>query len=138
MGERPTSVAQMLLDAALQDQLALRLLSANVSIGDGLVGFHAQQAIEKSLKAVLSAHRVEFRRTHDLYVLLDLLQDHGITLPPHASWLDELNPYAVEARYGSLAPTGLDRTQALLAVDTSLDWARSELSSGTRSGLPGL
>ncbi|HEY5581806.1 MAG TPA: HEPN domain-containing protein [Rhodoferax sp.] len=91
-----------------------------------MVGFHAQQAIEKSLKAVLSAHMIEFRRTHDLITLLDLLQDHQLPAPPEADWLDELNPYAVEARYGTIEPEGLDRTRALQAVAQVLDWARHE------------
>lgn len=128
MAERPQSVASLLLTAAGQDQLAAQLLSANPAVGDAIVGFHAQQAIEKTLKAVLSVHRVEFRRTHDLLVLLDLLYDHGITPPPDANWLDELNPYAVEARYGALAPSGLDRARTLLAVADTLTWAQQVLA----------
>lgn len=31
-----------------------------------MAGFHAQQAVEKSLKAVLYEKHVDFRRTHDL------------------------------------------------------------------------
>jgi HEPN domain-containing protein len=34
--------------------------------------FHAQQAIEKALKAFLTAHQVAFPRTHDLLRVLDL------------------------------------------------------------------
>lgn len=128
MAEQPQSVAQMLLAAARQDHLACQLLASSPGMGDGIVGFHAQQAVEKALKAVLSAHRVEFRRTHDLFVLLDLLQDHAVPHPPHADWLDELNPYAVEARYGALTPLGLNRAQALLVVAAVLNWAESLLT----------
>ncbi|HTB71391.1 MAG TPA: HEPN domain-containing protein [Solirubrobacteraceae bacterium] len=32
-------------------------------VADVLVCFHAQQAVEKALKAVLAAHRVEFALT---------------------------------------------------------------------------
>lgn len=129
MAEPLQSVARMLLAAAHQDQLAAQLLSANAAMGDGVVGFHAQQAVEKALKAVLSANMIEFRRTHDLLVLLDLLEDHGIAPPPDAVWLDELNPYAVEARYGALAPAGLDRPHALLAVASTLAWAEQMLAA---------
>jgi HEPN domain-containing protein len=66
------SVAHFLLDAAKQDEAACILLSIGLGIGDAVVGFHAQQAVEKSLKAVLSAHGLEFRRTHDLLTLLQL------------------------------------------------------------------
>jgi HEPN domain-containing protein len=34
--------------------------------------FHAQQAIEKSLKALLTYHQIAFPKTHDLLRLLDL------------------------------------------------------------------
>lgn len=119
-------VYALLLASAAQDLAACQLLAANVGIGDAMVGFHAQQAIEKSLKAVLSAHMIEFRRTHDLITLLDLLQDHQLPAPPEADWLDELNPYAVEARYGAIEPEGLDRTRTLQAVAQVLDWAQHE------------
>ncbi|NUM45036.1 MAG: HEPN domain-containing protein [Anaerolineales bacterium] len=35
--------------------------------------FHAQQAAEKSLKAVLIGHGIPFPRTHNLRTLLDLM-----------------------------------------------------------------
>jgi HEPN domain-containing protein len=117
------SVFALLLASAQQDLAACQLLAKSAGIGDAIVGFHAQQSIEKSLKAVLSANMVEFRRTHDLISLMDLLQDHKLPTPPEADWLDELNPYAVEARYGTIAPDGLDRARALRAAEQVLEWA---------------
>lgn len=76
---------------------------------------------------MLSARVIEFRRTHDLVSLLDLLQDHHVPEPPAADWLDELNPYAVEARYGTIAPEGLDRARVLLAVEQVLAWAYRQI-----------
>jgi hypothetical protein len=58
-----------------------------------------------------------------LLTLLDLLQDSGLPLPPGADWVDELNPYAVEARYGAIDPEGLDRTQAMQTMQHVVDWA---------------
>jgi HEPN domain-containing protein len=121
------SVAHLFLQTARQDLAACRLLAAAADIGDAMVGFHAQQAVEKSLKAVLSAHQVEFRRTHDLGTLLDLLQDHQLPPPPQADWLDELNPYAVEARYGMVEPEGLDRERTLQAAAEVLAWAQTQV-----------
>jgi HEPN domain-containing protein len=127
--EKNKPIFALLIDSASQDVAACKLLADSHGIGDAIVGFHAQQAIEKSLKAVLSARMIEFRRTHDLISLLDLLQDNGVLAPPEADWLDELNPYAVEARYGTIEPGGLDRTRALRAAKHVLQWAREQTSS---------
>lgn len=43
----------LLLGLARQDALAFRKLANDREMGDALVGFHAQQAVEKALKAVL-------------------------------------------------------------------------------------
>lgn len=117
------SIAQLLLEAAKQDLAACQVLANAPAIGDAMVGFHAQQAVEKALKAVLSAQGIAFRRTHDLVTLLDLLQDHNMPVPPGADWLDELNPYAVEARYGTVTSTGFDRVRVVDAVIAVLAWA---------------
>lgn len=122
------TVAEMLLESARQDLAACDLLVDAAGIGDAIVGFHAQQAVEKSLKAVLSARAIEFRRTHDLLTLLDLFEDYRLTLPPYSNWLDELNPYAVEARYGTIDPSGLDRALALQVARELVIWATTQLA----------
>lgn len=127
------TIAQLLLESAHQDVAACKLLSAEISIGDAVVGFHAQQAVEKSIKAILSQNGIEFRRTHDLITLLDLLQDKGLPAPPNADWLDELNPYAVEARYGTLEPTGLNRSHVLGVIEAVLAWAHAQIATSSTS-----
>jgi hypothetical protein len=128
------SVALILLEAADQDLRACAAPAQTPSIGDAVVWFHAQQAVEKALKAVLSARGVAFRRTRDIAELLDLLADSGIEVPPHADWLDSLNPYAVEARYGLVGPSGLDRDGALARLHAVLAWARAQLPAGASGG----
>jgi HEPN domain-containing protein len=59
-------------------------------MADTIIGFHAQQACEKCLKAVLASVGVEFPRTHDLLRLLELLDAQGITIPANTQWIDEL------------------------------------------------
>ena len=61
-----------------------------------------------------------------IFNLLDLLEDNGLSVPPQSDWLDELNPYAVEARYGTIEPSGLDRQRALAAAGQALEWAVRE------------
>jgi HEPN domain-containing protein len=43
--------------------------------------FHAQQSVEKALKAVLTARRATFPRTHNLEELGLLVAESGIGLP---------------------------------------------------------
>ena len=98
---------------------------------DAAVGFHAQQACEKGIKAVLGAAGVSVPRTHDLARLVELLADHGIAAPPGAEVIDLLTPYAVAARYGLVSEGDLDRAWALTTIDALLGWARAQL--GVRS-----
>ena len=61
--------------------------------------FHAQQAAEKALKAVLLFHKIDFVWTHDITELTDIFEEAGITLPEDFQDAGELTPYAVESRY---------------------------------------
>jgi HEPN domain-containing protein len=61
--------------------------------------FHAQQAAEKYLKAILTWHQIEFPKTHAIEQLLDLVKDAE---PETASSLRDavaLTPYGVDIRY---------------------------------------
>ena len=60
--------------------------------------FHAQQAAEKSIKAVLIHHGIEFRKVHDLDYLITLLPLQA-PLPPEAEDIVGLTGYAVMFRY---------------------------------------
>jgi HEPN domain-containing protein len=60
--------------------------------------FHAQQAVEKAIKAVLIFKRCDIKRTHDIGLLLELLPQE-IEKPSLANELPILNDYAVSARY---------------------------------------
>jgi HEPN domain-containing protein len=67
--------------------------------------FHAQQCIEKYLKALLISRQVPFPRTHDLAALGFLCQQAGIILPIDDEGLELLTAYAVETRYPGTQPT---------------------------------
>ncbi len=68
------------------------------------IGFHAQQAAEKFLKAILVWHQIEFPKTHDVAELLDLVADVDASLAIALQNVITLNPYAVEARYPGDCP----------------------------------
>ena len=61
-----------------------------------IVGFHCQQAAEKYLKALLTRCQIEFPRTHDIKLLLELAGDPVADSLPGAKWL---TPFGVAIRY---------------------------------------
>ena len=60
--------------------------------------FHAQQAAEKALKAVLIAKGVPAPKTHNIRTLLDFLPEHIIP-PQEVEDAASLTDYAVISRY---------------------------------------
>jgi hypothetical protein len=73
---------------------------------------------------------VVFRRTHSIAELLDLLHDRGVGVPPFSEQLDELDPYAVEARHGIMELTSLDRANLSRITEAVVSWAEVELATG--------
>ncbi len=104
--------ARQLLGAAGKDFRALDGMSDPSVFADEIFGFHAQQAVEKGLKAWLAQLGVEYPRTHDLSLLLSALARRGQAMESlHA--LIELNAYAVQYRYEAFEDIGapLDRSR---------------------------
>jgi HEPN domain-containing protein len=59
-------VARVLLEKDAGDLAAVRLLAGDERQSDHVVGFHAQQAVEKAIKAVLVSRELEIPLTHDI------------------------------------------------------------------------
>ena len=93
------------------------------------VCFHAQQAVEKSLKAVLMSVGADFPLTHDIQTLLDLAKHNGIDVPENLLSADGLTPYAVETRYpGNLEPiSDPDVDDAVRLAQSTVKWAAEHL-----------
>jgi HEPN domain-containing protein len=86
--KQPVDLARRFLVLADRDIKTVRQLAGIPESDDEAIGFHAQQAIEKCLKAVLALHEVPFRKTHDLAELVDLLRDQGShSRPTRMSWM---------------------------------------------------
>jgi HEPN domain-containing protein len=126
--KQPIDLARSYLLLADRDIKALELLVNARQIDDETVGFHAQQAVEKCLKAVLAFSSISFRKTHDLQELMDLLLDNKKTAPPNAEQLDALNPYAVLMRYDFVELKGFNRGTAYDLVMSVRKWAEQQLS----------
>jgi HEPN domain-containing protein len=118
-------IPRVLLGLARDDLLAARALLPVEGVTDAILGFHTQQVVEKSLKAVLALRDVDFPFTHDLDGLLELCQENSIGVPEELSEVDRLSPYGVQLRYGASTPSGLDRDQALRWAASAVEWAQS-------------
>jgi HEPN domain-containing protein len=75
--------------------------------------FHAQQCAEKYLKARLVAAGIQFPRTHDLVLLLDLLGEIEPMWQSHREDLAWLTAFAVEFRYPGESADKATATEAL-------------------------
>lgn len=100
----------------------------DAALDDELVGFHAQQAVEKAAKAVLVLAGVEIPRTHDLERVLALAEHAGHELPDEVRDAGWLTPWAVEFRYDQ-ATDPLDRDSAVRTADAVLAWASGLLDT---------
>lgn len=122
-----TPEAGMLLRVAVRDRKTFDLLRDIAEAPLASVGFHAQQAVEKTLKAVLVSHGVVFGPTHDLAELSRLLASEGISPPLPVEELRKLNPFAVTFRYGDARIEGISRRELARIVETVTGWASEVL-----------
>ena len=97
-------LARGLLDLAHDDHVAASALLDVAAVSDAIVGFHAQQAVEKALKAVLADRGVTYPFTHDVGLLTALCADAGIDTPALLHDADLLTPYGVALRYAATSP----------------------------------
>lgn len=95
---------------------------------DAIVGFDAQQAVEKAIKAVLTSRRIDYPFTHDLELLAALADRAGTPLPVGLDDVPRLTPYAASLRYGELAPGIVGRPTALRWAQSAVVWAREVTS----------
>jgi HEPN domain-containing protein len=132
---RPEHVdlAHLLLRKARGDLAVARLVAADADPHDEAIGFHAQQAVEKSIKAVLALSRIAAPRTHDLTYLVELLDSHSIKVPMPIAEPEWLSPWAVTTRYDDLDDT-LDRHAAIDAAATAIRWAQTLLEQAPANG----
>ena len=124
----PHDLAEILLRKARDDAHAMQALGEDPQAADWVVAFHGQQAVEKSLKAILTALGVRYGRTHDVGELLGMLAEGGIELPP---WIDDakaLTPFGALLRYADLEVTEpLDRTAMISLVERVIAWATDQI-----------
>lgn len=124
----PAELAALLSRKASEDATAVSEFAGNPRISDEIVGFHAQQAVEKWLKALMASRGLAQLKTHDIDQLGRALEADGIELPFSRSRLAELTIFAVPLRYEQLLDAEpLDREGTVALVDEVGKWADAQL-----------
>ena len=93
---------------------ALREYRARKSPNYDAACFHAQQCIEKYLKAVLQKHEIPFRKIHDLEILLQACLEIFPLWQATQDDMELLTQYAIHFRYPG---ESVDKAEAKLAID---------------------
>ena len=79
--------------------------------------FDAQQAAEKSIKAVLVHRKIDFPKTHNIRALLELVDPTGSQISKEIWQAINLTNYAVETRYpGPAEPVTRNEYREALAL----------------------
>ena len=91
--------------------------------------FYAQQAAEKSIKAVMIARNIEFPYVHDLDRLLSLLEDEGEVIPASIRQASKLTKYSTVTRYpGDMGPvTAQEYAEAIAIAEAVVRWAEERI-----------
>lgn len=106
------------LDRAAQDAKSAQFLLNMRPRPAEIIGFHAQQAVEKSMKAVLTQAKFTPPRTHDLVFLHQLcIREADVDLN-RLQLCSRLSPYAVEHRYP--VQSTIDEEQLLSDVNEAV------------------
>jgi HEPN domain-containing protein len=121
---------------ARSDEIALEKLADDPDVPDDLIGFHAQQALEKLLKAALAHAGIAPPRIHDLGELIARLSDVDLAPPASANKARALVPWAVEFRYEDILDEQLDRAAAREAVADLREWVDGLLDAPDDHGAP--
>ncbi|WP_129125058.1 HEPN domain-containing protein [Geomonas oryzae] len=99
MDEVQTEIVRMWFHKADNDLQNIRNNLAAGEIPTDTICFHAQQAIEKSLKGLLVAEGKNAGKTHDLVRLLTETLEFMPELSSYEELLEEITEYGVAVRY---------------------------------------
>lgn len=119
------------LSKAREDYAVMTRLVAGAPELAAPIGFHAQQAIEKAVKAVMVARGVRLIRTHNLELLNATCKAAGIIVPDMKTDLKALSAYAVEWRYfeTDVELPSLDFGTLTEDIEKVLAWAKREITA---------
>ncbi len=90
--------AAQLLTMSVKDHNALAGMLGTSNFSEEVFGFHAQQAVEKALKAWIAALGLTYPKSHDVSALIKILKDAGQDLTQFPD-LEDYSVFAVQYRY---------------------------------------
>lgn len=125
-----SKLVELLLNKAKQDEKVLQILMADPEAPYEAIGFHAQQAAEKLIKAVLAFNNIAYRRVHDILELVDLLNDNGVVFPVELEEVRRLSPFAVDYRYDVFFPEAnatFARETIQLLISQIREWSEGQI-----------
>jgi HEPN domain-containing protein len=130
---------QQWLNRAHKDLAASEVLLKEAFEDYENAGFHAQQSVEKFIKAFLISRQIEFPKTHDITLLRQLVARVDQELAKKLAIADSLTPYGVEFRYpGDLPSVSRDEGEkALRLAEQARGIVVGALQSYIRKGRPG-
>jgi len=129
--------AQSMLSTAEKDLRALKGMSDPNIFADQVFGFHAQQAIEKTLKAWIASLKIDFPFVHNIARLLAILEENGCNID--IFWdMVEFNAYAVAFRYDADEITGepLDRQNTIERIQKVYDHVKDVIETSPGDSPP--
>ena len=81
--------------------------------------FHFQQAVEKYLKAYIIVNELEFRKIHDLPLLMKQCSSNDSSFTKFAESCEYLTTFYIETRYPVHWPIHLSKNEAEKAYDAA-------------------
>ncbi len=127
------------LSTAEEDLLVAQELMGRERSSYNPVGFHAQQAAEKFLKALLTRYQIPIPKTHSIRMLLELAEQAAPGIRNSLLDAHALTPYGAEIRYPRKRPV-LNRDQGAEAVRLAIQVRTAvmqRLDDYLRAGRPG-
>jgi len=125
----PRRVLDILAERVAGDLRAVKHLEPHADIADSVIGFYAQQVLEKSLKSVLALRGVSFpMMEHDLDFLLALAAESDIELPAELAGTGWLTAWATTYEHAEAAPGCLDRKRAIRIAETAAGWCQHTIA----------
>lgn len=125
------------LAKAEDDLAAARLILGGSLHSWDTSSFHAQQAAEKALKALLVRYQINFRKSHDIGELLQLAEPCAPGISAELGTANALTPYAVDTRYPGPEPvTKAEAERHTDLADRVLAYVRQHLTPYLSAGRP--